>query len=222
MDNLNWQSIKSRIAELLPRDQHEAAHLALYIHLTEQANAMHLMYAGFEINTINKLLAQWRSSYWMLNNKITEGALLKRFPALRPLLLDIAAGQFDQAPVIVTPALETPTTPTEVETMNNGTCTRTPNCDKPAKHRGACKGVNTRTMAQASNGNGHKRALAVTKRVTPAVTEQVIPAVKPPRCHFKIEFEELLEDGDVDRIAIEGTSRTYFERIIKGLNSLIA
>jgi len=229
MDELNWPEITKRVNVLYP-DADGRATLALYIHLTGQANTMHLMYAGFEPNWTTKTLQQWRSEFFLVGSQLTELALLKRYPLLQEVLLEITAGKFDQMKPAKT-VIETnhPITTTEKEEVDDmprskptdGVCLQTANCMRGANHIGRCYVRKTKPVKNG-NGNSHKPAKAAIIAHAPEVvtTAPASPAVKP-KCRFKIEFEEVLADGEVDQIAIAGNSRAYFERIIRGLNSLI-
>lgn len=90
---LNWPAIRATVTD-------PDAALALYVHVEQEANGLKLIHAGFEPNHANRCLKEWRRDYWMLNNDLTERALLTHWPAVKPVLAAIRAGQYDLEPVL--------------------------------------------------------------------------------------------------------------------------
>lgn len=149
---LDWLRLRAAI-------HHPEAELALYVHLTGEASAMKLFYAGFEPNQVNQALSRWRASYVLIGQQLTRDCLLNRWPGLAPFLTQIEAGEFNQtspvvnlgptAPVLnsepVPPTLSVPQPAStneqkaEVQPVSaENQCTRTAGCVRKHNHSGHC------------------------------------------------------------------------------------
>jgi hypothetical protein len=234
---LDWPAIRAAL-------QDEAAELALFVHLQGDTNGMALMYAGFEPNRAQARLKDWRRTYVLFGNELSEPALKANFPDAHQLLLRIRAGELQTIPVIrpVRP-ITVPERVVMKEPPHN-ICAKTLGCRRGHKHRGLC---NTRTPEEqeqhlkeykkewqanlsqlAKQANGKPAgAVASVPALPPVVTLPAMPAsapqpgaALPPRCRYEILFEEELPDG-IDRILLAGRSRAEFERYVLALARVI-